>query len=135
MCAHRGKGYEVVPLIQLYNKPIEQKKDEMKRDRPGYYVHGRGAPSIKKKKKILPQQFFFFVFFSGCSPFLLRSTWGLYNKPADITLSFIMTTHTKITPLFFVQFFFSFSIFHCGYCRPREAVETLFYRSCIFSQR
>lgn len=55
MCAHRGKGYEVVPLIQLYNKPIEQKKDEMKRDIE------RVPPPPKKKikiKKILPQQFF-----------------------------------------------------------------------------
>lgn len=39
MCTHKGKGYiykgyEVVPLIQLYNKPIEEKKDEM-RERQG----------------------------------------------------------------------------------------------------
>ena len=39
MCTHKGKGYnykgyEVVPLIQLYNKPIEEKKDEI-RERQG----------------------------------------------------------------------------------------------------
>ena len=78
MCTHKGKGYiykgyEVVPLIQLYNKPIEEKKDEM-RERQGDQ-EGRVRP-----KKFLPQHLFiyFFLFF-GFPPFFLRSTWGLYT--------------------------------------------------------
>ncbi len=128
-----------MPLIQLYNKPIEQKKDEMKRDRPGYYVHGRGAPSIKKKNS--PTAIFFFFFFRFLLWVLTFSSsinLGSIQQAGRYNPLFHHDDTHKDNPPFFCPiffFFFSFSVFHCGYCRPREAVETLFYRSCIFSQR